>query len=201
MIRKFRHRKPDANRTAQCLQTGTRTRATRVPPNRLPPAVDPIRTLAHPSAAGTPAAVPCPTSAPASYPPCISPRLGARTINPVWAVAHPSAAGTPSADPLAARTWLPPSILPRRRRIGRIGQGCAGQHRDNQESGELTHGILPLVSPPPGPLCRAHASAGTPEGVARRAEPPIGSSRQYRPGRVEERLPRSVVHAALVPVR
>ena len=160
-------------------------------PNQLPPAVDPIRTLAHPSAAGTPAAAPCPTSTRASYPPCISPRLGARTVNPVWTVAHPSAAGTPSADPLAARTWLPPSILPRRRRSGRIDQGCAGQHRGNQESGEFAHDILLWCPHPPGPLCHAHASAGTPEGVAGRAEPPIGSSRQYRPGRVEERLPRS----------
>lgn len=114
-------------------------------PNRLPPAVDPIRTLAHPSAAGTPAAAPSPTSARASYPPCRSPRLGARTVNPVWAAAHPSAAGTPGADPLAAWTWLPPSILPRRRRIGRIDQDWAGQHRSNQEGGEFAHDIFLLA--------------------------------------------------------
>jgi hypothetical protein len=147
--------------------------------NRLPPAVDPMRALAHPSATRTPAAAPPPPSARTPYPACMSPRRRGRAVNPVWAAAHPTAAGTPGADPtpLASRAWLPPSILPSRRRSGRIDQGCAGQHRGNQEGGEFAHGIpmhFPAAAPADRcvgrrcpPLLSSSKAAGTPVGPAK----------------------------------
>jgi hypothetical protein len=68
------------------------------------------------------------------------------TVNPMRAVAHPMTMRTPTADPAwAARTWMPPTILPRRWRTERrIDHSCAGQRSNDHYSQELAHDVLPL---------------------------------------------------------